>query len=123
MAVLPDGRLLLRARIVKVMAMPVATGMTDTVPRSPNPASRSASFVNRFVSLASKEEPAACSQVLVRPLKLVSKELAVIPGRRHLWLFCSYISRPPNAMSKPVVPMSNKTRGNSSFSFADSNII
>ena len=57
---IPGGLLSLRARMVNVMAMPVATGTTETVPKSPKPASLSASLVSRFVNLARSEEPAAC---------------------------------------------------------------
>lgn len=47
------------ASMVAVSAMPVASGSTVTAPRSPSPASCSASAASRFVSFASREEPAA----------------------------------------------------------------
>ena len=71
----PEGLLPLRASIVRVMAIPVATGRTDTAPRSPKPASLSASLVSRLVNFARSDEPAA--------YRLPSDIMILLQSRRY----------------------------------------
>lgn len=58
----PAGRSARSASSVSVSAMPVASGSTVLAPRSPRPASASASATSRFASCASSEDPAAWPQ-------------------------------------------------------------
>ena len=60
------GRMPRSASSAEVMAMPVASGTTSAAPTSFMPATSSASAASRWVSLASREEPAAlgCSAAM-----------------------------------------------------------
>ena len=74
------GQVLLRASSTEVKAMPVAKGRTLALVMSAMPASLRASRIIKLVTLASKEEPAACiwslSAFVKNPLCLQSNSQA-----------------------------------------------
>ena len=59
------GRVRFRASRTEVKAMPVASGRTLALEMSAMPADLSASSTSKFVSFASREEPAACIKTVL----------------------------------------------------------